>query len=118
ALTERTLVAIRDQWAGLVQQASRLTQTLLADAEALRAAKTCTETVLTPLLLNAPVIRRAYTKPLGYPGAYEVMHHYYANRPEGPSVFSQVMHKLVVEHPLSNGVRARKDFVLELLVKE
>ncbi len=46
------------------------------------------------------------------------MQYYYNNALEGDSVFAQVFHKLGVEHPLSNGVRTRKDYVVRLMEEE
>ena len=88
------------------------------DAETLRAVKTITEVMLTPLLLDCPMVHRSYTKPLGYPGDYKVMLQYYDNAFEGPSVFAKVFHKFFVEHPLSHGVRTRKDMVVALMHAE
>jgi extracellular factor (EF) 3-hydroxypalmitic acid methyl ester biosynthesis protein len=82
------------------------------------AAKQYTETILTSLLLDAPIMRRAYTKPLGYPGDYQVMLYYYNNTFEGDSLFGRIFHKLGVEHPLSNGVRTRKDFIVDIMERE
>jgi extracellular factor (EF) 3-hydroxypalmitic acid methyl ester biosynthesis protein len=74
--------------------------------------------MLTPLLLDSPMVRRSYTKPLGYPGDYQVMLYYYENAFEGPSVFAKVFHKFFIEHPLSHGVRTRKDMVVDLMHSE
>ncbi len=61
------------------------------------------------------MIARAYNKPLGYPGDYQVMLYYYRNALEGDSVFGKVFHKFFVEHPLSNGVRTRCGYVVNLM---
>jgi hypothetical protein len=117
-LAERALEAIRGPWASLSQRASIAAMECLNDPESLRAAKDCTEVALTPLLLDAPMVRRSYGKPLGYPGDYQVMLYYYNNALEGESTFAQVFHKLFVEHPLSNGVRTRCGFIADLMTKE
>jgi extracellular factor (EF) 3-hydroxypalmitic acid methyl ester biosynthesis protein len=118
ALTVRAADALRPRWRELEHAASRAALPLLADPAALRAAKEYTETMLTPLLIEAPMIRRSYTKPLGYPGDYQVMMYYYDNAFEGDSTFARVFHKFFVEHPLSNGVRTRKDLVRDLITSE
>ena len=117
-LANRGLEAIREPWSEICHAASIAGLDCLGYPEIMRAAKECTETMLTPLLLDAPMVHRSYTKPLGYPGDYRVMMYYYDNKLEGGSVFAQVFHKLFIEHPLSNGVRTRCDFVVGLMQKE
>jgi hypothetical protein len=46
------------------------------------------------------------------------MLYYYDNAFEGPSVFARVFHKFFIEHPLSHGVRTRKDMVVDLMHRE
>ena len=118
ALARRALEALREPWIEIRTVASRAGLKCLEDRRSLIAAKAYTETMLTPLLLDVPIIGRAYTKPLGYPGDYRVMQYYYANAFEGDSVFARVMHKLSVEHPLSAGVRTRMSFVVGLVAEE
>lgn len=118
ALALRAADALREPWTQLERAASRAALECLEHPDVLRAAKTVTETVLTPLLLDAPMIRRSYGKPLGYPGDYQVMIYYYDDAFEGDSVFARVFHKFFVEHPLSNGVRTRKDYVVGLMGEE
>jgi trans-aconitate methyltransferase len=117
-LAERALESIREPWKRLGSQGSIVALQCLSSSEALRAAKEYTETALTPLLLDAPMIRRSYTKPLGYPGDYQVMIYYYNNAFEGDSVFGQVFHKLFMEQPLPNGVRTRCDYVVGLMEEQ
>ncbi len=112
-LTQRAASALRNRWTALREKASAAAIECLQDPSVLGAAKQYTETVLTPLLLDVPMVRRSYHKPLGYPGDYRVMLFYYQNTFEGESVFAKVFHKFFVEHPLSNGVRTRCDFVVE-----
>jgi SAM-dependent methyltransferase len=114
ALSETAARALQPRWEELEQSASRAALSFLDDAPALRAAKEYTESSLTQLLLGSPMHRRAYLKPLGYSGDYQTMLYIYANRHEGDTVFDQVFHKLLVEHPLAQGVRTRKDFIVGL----
>lgn len=109
---------LREPWREIREAASDAALSCLASPEVLRASKAYTETVLTPLLIEAPMIRRSYGKPLGYPGDYQVMLYYYDNALVGPNVFARVFHKYFVEHPLSNGVRTRKDHVVAALGEE
>ncbi|MCA9676126.1 MAG: PilZ domain-containing protein [Kofleriaceae bacterium] len=117
-LAARAADAMRGPWNELERTASRAAMECLTRPEVLRASKAVTETVLTPLLIEAPMIRRSYHKPLGYPGDYQVMLYYYDNTFEGESVVARVFHKFFVEHPLSNGVRTREQYVVELMGRE
>jgi len=117
-LAARAADALRAPWTEIREAASDAALACLADPETLRASKAYTEAVLTPLLLDAPMIRRSYTKPLGYPGDYQVMLYYYDNALHGETAFGRVFHKYFVEHPLSNGVRTRKDHVVAALRAE
>ena len=110
--------AMRKPWMEIREAASEAAIACLGEPEVLRASKAYTETVLTPLLMGAPMIRRSYTKPLGYPGDYQVMLYYYNNALEGDSAFAKVFHKFFVEHPLSRGVRTRKDHIVEAIERE
>ncbi len=118
SLDQRALVALREPWNEIQRAASVAALECLGDREVLLAAKDYTETLVTPVVMVCPLHHRAYTKPLGYPGDYQVMTYYYNNALEGDSVFARVFHKFGVEHPLSNGVRTRKDFIVSLLEKE
>jgi extracellular factor (EF) 3-hydroxypalmitic acid methyl ester biosynthesis protein len=117
-LADRALAALREPWAEIQRSASRAAVECLDDRQVLLASKRLTETLVTPVLLACPIAHRAYTKPLGYAGDYKVMQYYYNNALEGESVFAQVFHKFGVEHPLSAGVRTRKDYVVRLMEEE
>jgi hypothetical protein len=108
-LTVRAADALRQPYIELQREASRAAMACLGNRDVLLASKEFTENIVVPVTQCAPLNRRAYTKPLGYPGDYKVMLYYYANTFEGESVFAKVLHKFAVEHPLSNGVRTRKD---------
>jgi hypothetical protein len=117
-LTVRAADALREPYRDLQREASIVALTCLMDRDVLLPAKEYTETILVPLTLDVPLNHRAYTKPLGYPGDYQVMLYYYANSFEGNSVYAKVMHKFAVEHPLSHGVRTRKDLMIDLMEEE
>jgi extracellular factor (EF) 3-hydroxypalmitic acid methyl ester biosynthesis protein len=104
--------ALRPRWAEVERSASEAALSFLEDSKALRAAKEYTETSLTPLLLGSPMIRRSYLKPLGYPGDYQTMLYTYGDAYEGECAFDRVFHKLTTEHPLANGIRTRKDYIV------
>lgn len=115
-IARRTAEALRPAWREICQDASRAALPFISDAAAMRAAKQYTETLITPLLLECPMVSRSYTKPLGYPGDYQVMLYYYENAFEGDTVFGKVFHKFFVEHPLSNGVVTRSQYVVDLIL--
>jgi extracellular factor (EF) 3-hydroxypalmitic acid methyl ester biosynthesis protein len=117
-LEERALAALRGPWNEIVRDASRAAVECLNDREVLVAAKEYTETLVTPIVIECPIVHRAYTKPLGYSGDYQVMLYYYNNALEGDSVFARVFHKFGVEHPLSAGVRTRRTYVVGLIEAE
>lgn len=118
ALVRRSITAIRPRWHELRLAAAAAARPVLEDRAALAATKALTESLLTPLLLGAPVIGRSYTKPLGYPGDFLVMQHIYKDAFEGETAFDRVWHKLACEEPLAAGVRARKELVKALTAAE
>jgi hypothetical protein len=117
-LAARAYEGLAPMFAQLRERASRAAEPCMHDPNALAAAKLYTETVLTPLLLSAPMIARAYEKPLGYPGDYQVMLYYYADAFEGDTAFAKLFHRLFVQHPLSAGACTRKDYVADCLKRE
>jgi extracellular factor (EF) 3-hydroxypalmitic acid methyl ester biosynthesis protein len=46
---------------------------------------------LLPLLIESPLLRRTYEKPLGYAGDYEMMNMLYRSHGEGPSLFAKAL---------------------------
>jgi extracellular factor (EF) 3-hydroxypalmitic acid methyl ester biosynthesis protein len=118
ALEQRAFAALQEPWEEIVRDASRAAVECLNDREVLAAAKEYTENLVTQVLLVCPMLRRAYTKPLGYSGDYQVMLYTYNNAFEGDSVFARVFHKIGVGHPLSAGIRTRKDFVVQMIARE
>lgn len=117
-LARRAIAAIRPRWDEVRFAAAAACRPILGDRPAILAAKAMTETLLTPMLLAAPVISRAYSKPLGYAGDFQVMNHIYRDDLEGTTAFGKVFHKLACEEPLAAGVRTRKDLVKELTLAE
>jgi SAM-dependent methyltransferase len=114
----RATDALREPWDELQREASRAAVKCLVDRDVLLAAKRYTEALLVPCMLDIPLNNRAYLKPLGYPGDYQVMLYYYADGYEGNTVFTRAMHKLHMEHPLAVGVRTRSDFIVGLIERE
>ena len=61
--------------------------------------------------MQAPAARRAFQKPFGYPGDYEVMRFLYELPFEGPTLFAKMMSLVTDEMAASRAVRQRKDLV-------
>ncbi len=118
ALALRAIGLIRPRWQALRLAAAEAALAVRGDRGALAAAKMATETLLTPILIAAPVLARSYHKPLGYPGDFQVMQYLYKDSFEGDSVFARVFHKLACEDPLGLGVRTRKQLVKQLMRRE
>jgi extracellular factor (EF) 3-hydroxypalmitic acid methyl ester biosynthesis protein len=68
--------------------------------------------------LCAPFGHRTYFKPLGYAGDYEMMDMIHRNAPEGETIFSQVMHLVLVSGWPAESVRNRLAHMREVLVNE
>jgi len=65
--------------------------------------------------MKSKLFNRAYTKPLGYAGDFEMMNIIYRNEYEGDDVFSQVMNKLECEEAAAKAVRNRRTYLYEKL---
>lgn len=115
---ERAYEALREPYYTLDREASEVARECITDRETLVAAKEYTETVMAPLMLDIPFNNRAYLKPLGYPGDYQVMLYYYNRGFEGDTIFAKVFHRIGIDHPLAIGVCTRKDYIVELQGKE
>lgn len=115
-VVRRAYEDLRERWQALICKGTAAAS--LHEGAIRSAAKTYTEAVLTPLLLEVPLLHRAYTKPYGYAGDYEVMLYLYRNGYEGDSLFGQVFHKLICDEPLAQGIRTRKDLIKSLSIQE
>jgi SAM-dependent methyltransferase len=65
--------------------------------------------------MEAPWMHRARTKPLGYPGDYEIMNGLYGNHFSGQSLFAKAVNLSFVTTPAAEAVRTRKDLIKERL---
>ena len=65
---------------------------------------------LNEFFMKSNLFIRAYTKPLGYAGDYEMMNIIYRNSFEGEDIFSQVMTKIDCEGAASRAVRNRREY--------
>jgi chemotaxis methyl-accepting protein methylase len=82
------------RWREISKSCLRITQSLQGDEAAIAATKRYTELVLTPELLTGASWNRAYTKPLGYPGDYQVMNYAYKLMLEGATAYEKFCHRL------------------------
>lgn len=66
---------------------------------------------LGPFVYGAPFASRAFYKPRGYAGDYEMMNHLYRNEMVGRTLFDQCMHKYFIEEPAANAVKNRGEYL-------
>ncbi len=62
-------------------------------------------------LIQAAFVERALTKPLGYPGDFELMRYMYNISTEGTSLFSKALHYAIVHQAAGEAVRERKEML-------
>ncbi len=62
-------------------------------------------------MMRAPFLHRCLTKPLGYPGDFEVMRFLYEKQFEGATLFGKALHLASVHTRGAAAVRARKDML-------
>ncbi len=67
------------------------------------------------LVYGAPFAQRAYYKPRGYAGDYEMMNHLYRNEIVGKTLFDQCMHKYFIDEPAAEAVKNRGKYLLQKL---
>lgn len=84
------------EWTELWLRANHAVRPLVDDPAALSAAKRFTEAMITPEFMSAPFVRRAFEKPLGYPGDYELMNHVYRWEAVGESDYARFTHRIAV----------------------
>jgi len=65
---------------------------------------------------SSALFHRAYNKPLGYAGDYEMMNIIYRNEYEGKDIFSQVMNKVDCEGPAARAVRNRREYFFNKII--
>lgn len=67
---------------------------------------------LHPFLLLSPFVRRAYLKPLGCPGDYEVMNMLYGDHDQGESLFARLINRYSCQVTAARSVRERVPYML------
>lgn len=80
-------------------------------ADQQKAAKQFSMRHLHALMMPAPLLNRAYTKPLGYAGDFECMNYMYFRPFEGNTLYAKALHLASCASLPACAVRARKDLV-------
>ncbi len=112
---ELCLEQLMPQWRELWLRGNEATKAVIDDKERLSALKRITELVLTPEFCHGPIWERSYSKPLGYPGDYQVMNYVYDWKREGKNTYGQVVHRLGLDVAECIGTRA--DVIVETALK-
>lgn len=81
------------------------------DAEAQQHHRIFSRRHIVPLLLHSPFIKRAYEKPLGYAGDFEMMNMLFRDHFEGDSLFGKVINAYASQELASRAVINRASFV-------
>lgn len=103
-----------EEFRGLWRTGNDLVKEVVGDREALAATKSFTETVLTPEFRQGAVLDRAYAKPLGYPGDFEVMNQVYDWKRCGDTVYPMLLHRIGLD--ILECVRTRMERVLGSII--
>ncbi|UOF01147.1 class I SAM-dependent methyltransferase [Bdellovibrio reynosensis] len=69
------------------------------------------------LVYGAPFANRAYFKPRGYAGDYEMMNHLYRDELVGKTLFDQCMHKYFIDEPAGVAVKNRGQYLFEKITQ-
>ncbi len=84
-------------WRALWRHGNDLVRPVMADREVREAVKEFTELVLTPELGGGAIWDRSYSKPLGYPGDFEIMNQVYDWQRVGANAYEMLLHRLGLE---------------------
>jgi len=104
------------EWRRIVEQANRLTEPMMASRSERFAAKSLTESLLTPEMVLGPVWHRSFHKPLGYPGDFRIMDSVYSGADSGNSVYARLLHRLGLD--VLRLVVSRKDAMRDIIFRE
>jgi extracellular factor (EF) 3-hydroxypalmitic acid methyl ester biosynthesis protein len=103
---------MRAEWQSIRARANQVIASFAASDAALLATKRYTELIVTPLLMDSPIWNRAYAKPRGYPGDFELMNLMYESERRGDSLFARIMNQLGREERLAGTVPVRKELLV------
>lgn len=70
-----------------------------------------------PYIFGSPFAARAYYKPRGYAGDYEMMNHLYRAEITGRTLYDQCVHKYFVEEPAGQAVKNRGTYLVAQMKK-
>jgi SAM-dependent methyltransferase len=112
---ELCLEQMMPQWRELWLRGNEATEAVMDDKERLNALKTLTELVLTPEFNHGPIWERSYSKPLGYPGDFQVMNYVYDWKREGESTYGQIIHRLGLD--VAECIGTRMDVVIDTVLR-
>ncbi|MBT9554473.1 MAG: hypothetical protein IV100_00535 [Myxococcales bacterium] len=107
-----------DQWHELRDRAAAAALPHANDEATWMQMKRATERQLTHELMGAPLVERAYRKPLLYAGDFRTMTFIYRNELEGRSVTDRIFHWFAGNEALAEGVRTRKGMMKQLIIDE
>lgn len=110
-LEEMSEKRLRLDWRRTHSRANESAEMIL-EGPVLGPSKRLTELLVTPLLFPSPIWLRAYQKPRGYPGDFELMNYMYDETRVGGSVYARIMHQLGREERLAATVRNRRDLLV------
>jgi SAM-dependent methyltransferase len=97
------------RWQALWLAGNNLARDMAGDPELLDAAKRFTEIVLTPEMSLGEIWNRSYSKPLGYPGDFEIMNQVYDGTRRGETVYQMLLHRIGLE--VADCIRTRMEVV-------
>jgi len=106
---------MREEWSVLRMRGNDLTSALCEGDDVYAATKRYTEIQFTPLTVDAPIWKRAYEKPRGYPGDFVLMTYMYDDARMGDTVFGRILHQIGREERLAATVPSRKQLIKELI---
>lgn len=72
---------------------------------------------LGPYIYGAPFAARAYYKPRGYAGDYEMMNHLYRAEIAGKTLYDQCVHKYFVDEPAGAAVKNRCTYLVQKMTQ-
>lgn len=87
----------------------------LIDEELAPSHRSFVQSALHPLLLRAPFVFRAYTKPLGYAGDYQMVNQILGDPRQGPSTYFQMVNAAFLQTAVVIAHRNRIDILLDFL---
>ncbi len=108
--------ALRDELSRYYDHLSKVTSRF-ADSKLHYIHKEFFQKRLHPFLLKSKLFNRAFEKPLGYAGDYEMMNIIYRNDFEGDDVFSQIMNKIDCDGSGARAVRNRRSYLYDKIMK-